>query len=108
MTLVSEKYGNFKYLYNINDIRNLESIFQYGILSKNEIRKHGIYAFDLSDEKVQLIRETKRVPNLRMLHDYANLFFNPRNPMMYRLISNCDLNDLCIICIDKRVLYNSI
>lgn len=39
-----------------------------------------------------------------MLHDYANLYFNPRNPMMYYLINHKNLDDLCIICVNKRVL----
>lgn len=39
-----------------------------------------------------------------MFHDYANLYFNPRNPMMYYLTKHQELDDLCIICIDKRVL----
>ena len=36
MNLISESYSIVKFLFNINDLRNLKSIFQHGILSKNE------------------------------------------------------------------------
>lgn len=103
MNLISDSY-NIHFLFNINDLRNLDSIFQYGLLSKNEKIKHGIHSVDLSNADVQRIRNNKRIPNHGMLHDYANLYFNPRNPMMYYLINHKKLDDLCIICIDKRVL----
>lgn len=103
MSLISESY-DIKFLFNINDLKNLDSIFQYGLLSKNEKIKRGISSVDLSNADVQKIRDDKRIPNHGMLHDYANLYFNPRNPMMYYLINHRSLDDLCIICIDKRVL----
>lgn len=103
MSLISESY-DIKFLFNINDLKNLDSIFQYGLLSKNEKIKCGISSVDLSNADVQKIRDNKRIPNHGMLHDYANLYFNPRNPMMYYLINHKKLDDLCIICIDKRVL----
>lgn len=34
MNLISESYSIVKFLFNINDLRNLKSIFQHGILSK--------------------------------------------------------------------------
>lgn len=104
MSLISDEYNMIKYLYNINDLENIRSIFQNGILSKNELRRRNIYSKDISNLKVQEIRNDKYIPNHKALHDYANLYFNPRNPMMYYLINNYNLNDLCIICVDKKVL----
>ena len=103
MSLISESY-DIKFLFNINDLKNLDSIFQYGLLSKNETIKRGISSVDLSNADVQKIRDDKRIPNHGMLHDYANLYFNPRNPVMYYLVNHKNLDDLCIICVDKRVL----
>lgn len=37
MNLVSEKYTMIEFLYNINALKNLVNIFQYGLLSKNEL-----------------------------------------------------------------------
>lgn len=104
MNLISESYSIVKFLFNINDLRNLKSIFQHGILSKNEKLIRDISSTDLSNPDVQKRRDDKRIPNHGMLHDYANLYFNPRNPMMYYLINHKKIDDLCIVCVDKRVL----
>lgn len=104
MTLISHKYQSIKYLYNICDIRNLSSIYEFGILSKNEKQRFNISAIDISNPNVQKIRYCKNVSYNHGLHDYANLYFNPRNPMMYYLIHHNNVSDLCVICVDKRVL----
>lgn len=104
MALVSEKYNQIKFLFNINTLENLHSIFSCGLLSKNLINKLEIEHSDLSDPNVQNLRDLVQVPNLRPLHDYANLYFNPRNPMLFRRISEGYIDNLCIICVDKTVL----
>ena len=38
----------------------------------------------MADEDVQNIRDGKRVPNALPLHDYANLYLDARNPMMFK------------------------
>lgn len=42
MDLVSDQYTMIKFLYNINDLKNLISIFEHGLLSKNYMKKQGI------------------------------------------------------------------
>jgi len=37
-----------------------------------------------ADESIQDRRRLKRVPNGRALHEYVNIYFDARNPMMYR------------------------
>lgn len=93
MNLISESYSIVKFLFNINDLRNLKSIFQHGILSKNEKLIRDISSTDLSNPDVQKRRDDKRIPNHGMLHDYANLYFNPRNPMMYYLINHKKIDE---------------
>lgn len=104
MTLISEKYDQIDFLFNINTLENLQSIFLRGLLSKNLIKRLGISYFDLSDPNVQSTRDRVQIPHLRPLHDYANLYFNPRNPMLYRRIQDGYINEICIICVDKSVL----
>lgn len=104
MTLISELYDCVSYLYNINHLKNIASVFKNGILSKNELKKMKMISVDLSNSNVQEIRETKKIPNHGFLHDYANLYFNPRNPMMYYLINHYSLDELCIVCVSKEVL----
>lgn len=104
MSKISEKYTQIHCLYNINSLKNLKSIMNYGILSKNLLKNKNIQNEDLSNISVQSRRELKRVPNHGPLHDYANLYFDARNPMLFNLVNNKDLDELCVLCIDKRVL----
>ena len=39
---ISDSFTRINFLYNINDLKNLISIFEYGILSKNSLIKKGI------------------------------------------------------------------
>lgn len=91
-------------MYNINSLKNLKSIFDHGILSKNLLKKNALLNEDLSNPSVQNRRERKKVPNHRPLHDYANLYFDARNPMLYYLLSQRGVDELCVLCIDKKVL----
>lgn len=105
MNKISDKYTMIEFLYNINALKNLPSIFSYGLLSKNRLRKNYAHQeVDLSNPDVQNRRDYIKIANHGELHDYANLYFDARNPMMYNIINHKDLDDLCIICIDKGVL----
>lgn len=69
-------------LYNIVAIENLASILRHGLLSHE--RAARIAHVDLSDAGVQA-RRAYDLPNGRPLHSFANLYFNPRNAMLFRL-----------------------
>lgn len=109
----SEFYTEVEYLYNLTSIDNLTSIFKYGILSKNNLKRYGIKnSTDISDPNVQKIRDNvnfnmRNVKNTE-LHNYANVFFNPRNSMMSKILNRkerrVDLNSICVICIDKEII----
>lgn len=99
--MISKLFTRSNYLYNIVSIDNLNSILNYGILSKNKVKHHFNYT-DISNESVQNIRDNIYVTKNRMLHDFANLYFNPRNAMLYSRLS--EINNLCILKVDKCVL----
>lgn len=99
--MISDLFSQSKYLYNIVSIDNLESILNYGILSKNKVKEHIVYT-DISNTSVQSIRDNVNVKKDKMLHDFANLYFNPRNAMLYSRLS--EINNLCILKVDKSVL----
>src|SRR6478735_9183939 len=61
---------------------NLPSILSLGILS--HIRAERIPHDSIAMQEIQDRRAEKRLPNGRALHDYVNLYFNARNPMMYK------------------------
>ncbi len=69
-------------LHYITPIGNLSSILDLGILSHRRVRKIAHESVSLPE--VQARRARIRVPGGLPLHDYANLYFTARNPMMYR------------------------
>ena len=99
--MVSELYHNAKGLYNITSINNLVSIFTVGILSKNMLSSSVQYV-EISNANVQLRRDGVSFWDETQLQDYANLYFNPRNAMMYSIKHR--INDICVLKIDKSVL----
>jgi hypothetical protein len=84
----------------ITAIENVPSIVERGILSHNLAKR--VPHRDVSMEEVQDIRQGKRVPNGRLLHDYANVYFQARNPMLYKRL---DLrNELAVIRVSPLAL----
>jgi len=67
-------------LHYITPIANLSSIMQRGILSHN--RADRVTHESIAEQDVQDRRVGKRVPAGNLLHDYVNLYFDARNPMM--------------------------
>ena len=84
----------------ITPISNLSSILEHGILSNQLASKirHETVAL----EEVQERRDKKSVPGGLRLHHYANVYFDARNPMMYkrRLMHE----QLCVISVNDSVL----
>ena len=67
-------------------MQNLPSIVARGILSHQ--RAERIEHSSIAMQDIQDRRRGKQVPNRRPLHDYANLYFDARNPMMSYLNSH--------------------
>lgn len=88
-----------KELHYITTMDNLGSILQRGILCHNRARR--VPHRSIASEEVQGIRRGKPVPRGRSLHSYANLYFDARNAMMYRLRN---LPDLIVIRVSPEVL----
>ena len=90
-------------LYFITPIENLGSIVARGIVCFNQAKK--LKAKSIADSDIQERRE-KIIPGInKKLHSYANLYFNPRNPMMYK--RKGIHQELCILCIDQSILDES-
>ena len=69
-------------LYNIQAIDNVPSIMQRGLLSNEKASR--IDHVSIAMNEVQVRRDLVQVPNGLKLHQYANLYFDPRNPMLSR------------------------
>lgn len=92
-------------LYYITHFGNVVSILQKGIFShalveKEKLSYQTIYNLDIVNR-----RATKIVEGEKTLWDFANLYFQPRNAMLYYLK---DLKDrIAIICVKKSILKKS-
>lgn len=72
------KNGKFEFYY-ITHIDNLKSILEIGILSNEQVYKKKIEFKKISNENILKKRKEKGLSN------YANLYINPRNAMMYQI-----------------------
>ncbi|AFZ46285.1 hypothetical protein Cyast_0305 [Cyanobacterium stanieri PCC 7202] len=90
-------------LYYITDINNIPSILRNGILSHSKINQLGIKPVTVYDQDIVELRKNKKV-NDKPLWDFANLYFQPRNAMLYRLIRSVNSENICILQIKKTFL----
>ncbi len=90
-----------KELYCIMPITNIPSVMKHGILSHNQMKRRKIVNHSVALQSVQDKREKKRVPEARLLHDYANLYFDAHNPMLSRIR---DQNEaICVLRVSPKV-----
>ncbi len=88
-------------LYYITSISNAPSIARNGILSHDLADR--VPHRDISMQEVQHRRDqVEVVKGVTRLHQYANLYFDARNPMMYARRS--EREDLCVLCVSYDVL----
>ena len=83
----------------IMPIANVPSVMERGILCHEQADRleHRSVAMD----EVQEVRHDKEVPGGLKLHQYANLYFHARNPMLYKRRSERDR--LCVLRIDSKI-----
>ena len=97
------RYRRLRYLYYIVHKGNIASILASGaLLCRSRALAAGI-STDISDPEVNR-RRSRKIDSIRRrpLHDYVNLYFRARNPMLYarRQLQS----DLVVLCVDHRLL----
>jgi ssDNA thymidine ADP-ribosyltransferase, DarT len=87
-------------LHCIMPIANISSVLAHGILSYERAAKlkHASVAM----QPVQDKRDIKRVPQGLRLHQYANLYFHARNPMLFKRLNEAP--SLCVLAVSTDVL----
>jgi len=88
--------------YYLTHHSNVPDILRYGILSREEVTSRCLRVRDISDPEVQRRRARCDPVYSRCLHEYVPLYFNPRNPMLYRRREM--QNELVILAISPKVL----
>ena len=108
------KKENIKSLYYITHVDNIKSILEQGIFSHNKIKNLNIKPKSIYDANVISRRENKNLPSGNTLLEYANLYFQPRNPMMYRILHDLGkgnftkgVKSIALLEIKKNILDNS-
>jgi hypothetical protein len=98
---------NYKidYVFHMTEVSNLKNILQYGLLSHNEAHSKGFNKTDIALQDVNQRRANKRPIHGISLHDYVPMYFNPKNPMLYRRKQIQD--NIVILAIDRRVIYQN-
>ena len=91
-------------LYYITHRDNLPSILELGILSHDSIQAKVVEFTPVYDEEIVSGRQQKSTPDRTSLWSYANLYFQPRNPMMYRIVHERKPEDLAVVGVKKDVL----
>lgn len=82
----------------IMPMANMPSVMEHGILSCERAAKLPHQSVAL--QPVQNRRDRKRVPGGLKLHQYANLYFDARNPMLCKRLGE----ELCVLQVSTQVL----
>lgn len=91
-------------LYYITHVANLPSIFERGILSHAKVEELKVAFTPIYDRGIVSMRGQKITPDGESLWEYANLYFQPRNPMMYRIVHEQEKNNLAVVGVSPQVL----
>jgi O-acetyl-ADP-ribose deacetylase (regulator of RNase III) len=98
------KIPEIKSLYYITHINNLPSILDRGILSHSQVEETNVDFTPIYDNQIVNKRQEKYTPDNSSLWQYANLYFQPRNPMMYRVIKEKGYKNLAVVAIKPSVM----
>lgn len=91
-------------LYYITHVSNISSIVNNGILSHKEIIERKVPFTPIYDKEIVSLRANKTTPIGKSLWEYANVYFQPRNAMMYRVTLEKDKSDIAVIGVKRRIL----
>jgi hypothetical protein len=89
-------------LHYITHVSNLPSIFRHGLLCHRDAAK--LKPVSVALPQVQSRRARKQVPGALWLHQYVNLYFNARNPMLYRNCMELSHEVMSVISISTDVM----
>jgi ssDNA thymidine ADP-ribosyltransferase, DarT len=87
-------------LHCIMPMANIPSVMDRGILSYERAAKVQHHSVAL--QPVQDKRDQKQVPGGLKLHQYANLYFHARNPMLFKRLAEAP--NLCVLRVSPQVL----
>jgi O-acetyl-ADP-ribose deacetylase (regulator of RNase III) len=102
--MAKRKRGEIKSLFYITHKDNVSSILRYGLLSHALVLEKRVLYHAIYDSEIVGNRQTKLAPNNQSLWQFANVYFQARNPMMYRVVHEKGAGDLAVIGLNRSVL----
>ena len=96
--------SDIRALYYITHIDNLPSILSRGIYSHARIKTQGVQNTTIYLEHLVNKRGNSYTSDGKNLWHYANLFFQPRNPMLYNVIKSKGKRNITVLRISNTVL----
>ena len=98
-----------KCLYYITHKDNLKSILKRGILSRTHSNIFSkilrIGSTPIHSEDIVQIRQSKHFRN-KTLWNYVNLYFQARNPMLYRVINKFGVENIIVLEINSSIIQS--
>ncbi|WP_375510207.1 DUF4433 domain-containing protein [uncultured Nostoc sp.] len=91
-------------LYYITHINNVPSILKKGVLSHAIVEQENTQRTPVYDQQIVANRSNKNTPDGKSLWEYANFYFQPRNPMLYRVINENKDNGIVVLSIQPSIL----
>lgn len=97
----------YRFLYYITHINNIQSILKEGILSHERIIQKNIHFTPIYNLDIVSMRRDKKTPDGKSLWEYANMYLQPRNAMMYLVKRNFGSNSIAILSSDRGPAYRT-
>jgi hypothetical protein len=91
-------------LFYITHVDNVPSMFVHGILSHQQVVARQIPFTPIYDPSIVGQRKDRKTPDGKSLWDFANLFFQVRNPMLYRVICERPAQDVAVLGVEPSVM----
>jgi len=103
--VIGDSSTHFPFFYHLTHKDNLAGILQHGILSHTDVlMRDDVLAVDISDAGAQRWRDRPESVNHRAIHDYAPLYINPKNPMLF--VRRSLQHEIVILKISPNVLQD--
>jgi len=90
-------------LYYITHVDNVASILKHGIVCHRLVEAEGIQTTPIYDTVIVSRRGEKRVEGHKTLWDYANLYFQARNPMLYRVVREKSPDEIVVLGVRQDI-----
>ncbi len=98
------KRRSVQWLYYITHVDNITSMLTRGIYSHERIEAEKIPFTRIYDEGIVSNRHSITVPDGRNLWHFANVYFQARNPMLYRVIHERKEDDIAVVALRPELL----